>query len=230
MEVQVVRKDIKNLHLAVYPPDGHVRVAVPLHTNDENIRLAVISKLAWIKKQKAHFDTQPRQSQREIVSGESHYLWGKRYRLVVVERWGRHEIEIMNNSWLRLYVNPNTSRENRERAINDWYRAEVKKRVPALINKWESIIGESIEDWGVKKMKTKWGSCTIRARRIWLNSELAKKPPECLEFIVVHEMVHLLERHHNEKFLEYMNGFLPNWRIHRDILNSYPLAFEDWEY
>ena len=139
-------------------------------------------------------------------------------------------MEIKNNSWLRLFVNPDTSRENRELVINEWYRSEVKKRVPDLIAKWEPIIGERIADWGVKKMKTKWGSCTISARRIWLNLELAKKPPECLEYIVVHEMVHFLERHHNDNFLYYMDKFMPKWRLYRDMLNSFPLAHEDWLY
>lgn len=230
IEVQVVRKDIKNLHLAVYPPDGHVRVAVPLRIDDDNVRLAVISKLAWIRKQQAHYRSQPRQSQREAVSGESHYLWGKRYRLEVVERWGKHKVEIKNNYWLRLTVSPQTSRENRELVINEWYRSEIKKRLPDLIDKWEPIIGVKVADWSVKKMKTKWGSCNIREKRIWVNLELAKKPSECLEYIVVHEMIHLLERHHNDNYLNYMDKFLPKWRLSRDLLSSYPLAHEDWEY
>lgn len=230
IEVQVVRKDIKNLHLAVYPPDGHVRVAVPLHITDDNVRLAVISKLSWIKKQQATFQAQPRQSQRQMMSGESHYFFGRRYRLDVIERQGRHEVVIKNNSWLTLYVNPNTTSENRELVLNEWYRAELKKRIPPLIAKWEAIIGRQVNEWTIKKMKTKWGSCNIQASRIWLNLELAKKPPECLEYILVHEMVHLLERHHNNTFRTYMDKFLPNWRLHRDLLNSSPLAHEEWSY
>lgn len=230
IEVQVVRKKIKNLHLAVYPPDGHVRVAVPLHITDENVRLAVVSKISWIKKQQTHYRAQSRQSQREMVSGESHYLWGKRYRLEVIERHGRHEVEIKNNSWLRLYSQPGTSTKNREFVISELYRSEVKKRVPELIAKWEPIIGEPVLDWGVKKMKTKWGSCTIEAKRIWLNLELAKKPTECLEYILVHEIVHFLERLHNDNFRFHMDKFMPQWRLHRDVLNSYPLAHEDWVY
>ncbi|MDX1524472.1 MAG: SprT family zinc-dependent metalloprotease [Anaerolineae bacterium] len=230
IEVQVVRKDINNLHLAVYPPDGRVRVAVPLHITDDNVRLAVISKLGWIKKQQAAFRDQPRQSPREMVSGESHYFFGRRYRLEVIERFGRHEVVIKNNTKLILYVKPNTTTANRELVLNEWYRAELKKRIPALIPKWESVIGEQVVGWSVKKMKTKWGSCNITQRRIWLNLELAKKPPECLEYILVHEMVHLLERHHNDNFRTYMDKFLPSWRLHRDVLNSAPLAHEDWSY
>ena len=230
IEVQIVRKDIKNLHLGVYPPNGRVRVAAPTHVTDDNVRLAVISKLSWIKKQRANFQAQTRQSQREMVTGESHYVWGKRYLLDVVERTGKHEIVIKSNKRLTLYVSPNTARANRELVLNEWYRAALKAQVPDLIAKWEPIIGVQVAEWGIKKMKTKWGSCTIEAGRIWLNLELAKKPRECLEYILVHEMVHLLERHHNEQFRAYMDKFMPQWRWHRDVLNQAPLAHEDWSY
>jgi predicted metal-dependent hydrolase len=230
IEVQVVRKEIKNVHLAVYPPNGRVRVAVPLHLSDDNVRLAVIGKLSWIKKQQAAFQAQPRQSQREMVTGESHYLWGRRYLLDVVERVGKHEVRRKNNQRLSLFVNPGTSRANRELVLNEWYRAEIKQCVPDLLAKWEPIIGDQVAEWGVKKMKTKWGSCNIEDRRIWLNLELAKKPPECLEFIVVHEMVHFLERQHNDTFRAHMDRFLPQWPLYRDMLNAAPLAHEDWTY
>lgn len=230
IEVQIVRKNIKNLHLGVYPPHGRVRAAVPLHVTDDNVRLAVISKLAWIKQQQAHFQAQPRQSQREMVSGESHYVWGRRFLLDVVERTGKHELVIVNNKTLRLYVNPNTTRANRELALNEWYRAELKERLPDMLAKWEPRIGEPVAEWHIKKMKTMWGSCNVPERRIWLNLELAKKPPECLEYILVHEMVHLLERHHNDRFRTYMDRFLPRWRSHRATLNEAPLAHEDWTY
>ena len=230
IEVQIVRKDIKNIHLAVYPPDGRVRVAVPKHITDDNVRLAVISKLNWIKKQQARFEAQPRQSQREMISGESHYFFGKRFRIEVVVRHGRHEIRIKNNTKLQLFVNPNTSTANRERVIKEWYRSHLKNLIFNFITKWEPIMGVQVKDWGVKKMKTKWGSCTIAKKRIWLNLELAKKPVECLEYIVVHEMVHLLERHHNDAFRAYMDKFMPKWRLYRDRLNLSPLGYEDWEY
>jgi len=230
IEVQIVRKAIKNLHLAVYPPDGSVRVSVPPHVTDDNVRLAIISKLPWIKKQQAQFEAQPRQSRREVVSGESHYLWGQRYLLEVIERRGRHELEIKNNTTLVLYVNPKTIVCNRELVINEWYREQIKQRVPALIEKWQPIIGKELAEWGVKKMKTKWGSCNINVGRIWINLELAKKPLECLEYVFVHEMVHLLERNHNAVFRGYMDKFLPQWRLYRDILKTEPLAHEDWKY
>ena len=230
IEVQIIRKRIKNLHLAVYPPDGHVRVSVPLHISDENVRLAVISRINWIRKQQAHFQEQVRQSKREMVSSESHYLWGKRYRLEVAEHQGKHEIKVKNNSWLNLTVQPGTSTARRELVLNEFYRAELKKVIPGLLEKWEPVLNEKVNDWGIKKMKTRWGSCTIEERRIWINLELAKKPPECLEYILVHEMVHLKERHHNENFRTYMDDFFPNWRLVRDLLNSAPLAHEEWHY
>jgi hypothetical protein len=230
IEVQIVRKPIKNLHLGVYPPNGRVRVAAPSHVTDDNVRLAVISKLSWIKKQQASFRAQTRQSQREIVTGESHYVWGKRYLLDVVERSGKHEIAIKSNKRLTLFVSPNTTRANRELVLNEWYRAALKAYVPDLIAKWEPIIGVQVAEWGIRKMKTMWGSCKIESGRIWLNLELAKKPRECLEYILVHEMVHLLERHHNEQFRAYMDKFMPQWRWHRDVLNQAPLAHEEWGY
>jgi predicted metal-dependent hydrolase len=234
--VQIVRKSIKNLHLSVCPPNGYVRVAVPLHMTDDNVRLAVISRLRWIKKQQASFQAQPRQSEREMVTGESHYVFGKRFRLEVIERRGCHEIVIKNNSTLQLFVNPGTSTQNRVLVLNEWYRAQLKAQIPELLDHWQEAIafGEStamskqIVDWGIKKMKTKWGSCNITQRRIWLNLELAKKPIECLEYVLVHELVHLLERHHGDRFKAYMDKYLPQWQRCRDILKREPLGNENW--
>jgi predicted metal-dependent hydrolase len=222
--IQVIRKPIKNLHLAVYPPKGRVRVSAPLQATDDNIRLVVVTRLNWIKQQQAQFQAQPRQPQREMVSGETHYLWGQGYLLEVIERHGRHEIIIKNNKTLQLFVNPGTSTPNRIRVLNEWYRQQIKQQIPNLLNHWQPIIGEQVADWGIKKMKTKWGSCNIKQRRIWLNLELAKKPLDCLEYVVVHEIVHLLERYHNHTFKAYMNQFLPQWRLRQDILNQEPLG------
>jgi predicted metal-dependent hydrolase len=228
--VQVIRKDIKNLHLSVYPPDGHVRVAVPEHMTDDNIRLAVIFRLSWIKQQQASFQAQPRQSEREMVTGESHYVFGKRYRLEVIERRGRHEVMIKNNSTLQLFVNPGTSTQNRTLVLTEWYRKQLKARIPDLLTHWEPLIGKQVSAWGIKKMKTKWGSCNISQRRIWLNLELAKKPIECLEYVLVHELVHLLERYHGDRFKAYMDKYLPQWQRDRDILKRELLGSEDWNY
>jgi len=197
---------------------------------DDNVRLAVISRLSWIKKQQASFQAQPRQSEREMVTGESHYVFGKRYRLEVIERRGCDEVAIKNNSTLQLFVNPGTSTQNRALVLNEWYRDQLKAQIPDLLNHWQLAIGKQAADWGIKKMKTKWGSCNIAQRRIWLNLELAKKPLECLEYVLVHELVHLLERHHNDRFKAYMDKYLPQWQRCRDILKREPLGNENWVY
>jgi len=230
INIEIVRKDIKNLHLAVYPPDGHVRVAVPQKTTDDNVRLAVVSRLAWIRKQQESLAKQPRQSEREFVSGESHYFWGKRYLLEVIERRGKHEFVLKNNKKMRLTVNPNTSKTNRELVMNEWYRQQLKIRIPELLEKWQPKVGKQVNTWGVKKMKTKWGSCNIYAKRIWINLELAKKSPECLEYILVHELVHLHERCHNDRFRAKMGKVMPQWKLYKNILKSEPLGYEDWKY
>lgn len=228
--VDVVRKDIKNLHLAVYPPNGRVRVATPLLLNDEAVRLAVIERLAWVKRQQQKFQQQDRQSRREYVSGESHYFQGKRYRLNVIERNGSGQVAILNTKRMSLYIHPGSTLLQRERVMRAWYRSYLRNLLPPMITKWEQIIGVEVSYLGIKEMKTKWGACNINRHRIWVNLELAKKSHRCLEYILVHEMVHLLERHHNEQFLAYMNKFMPQWRLHRDELNRAPLAHADWEY
>jgi hypothetical protein len=222
--IDVVRKDIKNLHLAVYPPDGRVRIATPLKLDDEAVRLFAISKIAWIKRHQAQFDAQPRQSKREFVSGESHYFQGHRYLLNVIYHQGAPKIVIRNMTYIDLYVREDRTEAQRQRVMMEWYRQHLKNDIPPLIAKWEEVMGVTVNDWGVKQMKTKWGTCNIEAGRIWLNLELAKKPSHCLEYIIVHEMLHLLERHHNERFVAYMNKFLPNWRFYKEELKHYPLS------
>ena len=229
LDVEVVRKDIKNLHLAVYPPHGRVRVATPVRLDDEAIRLAVVSKLGWILRQQDRFRRQIRQSQREMVNGESHYAWGRRYRLKISEGTSSNRV-VLDRSTMVLHARAGADRMRREKTLNDWYRAELKKVIPDLIDKWSSVIGVQVDDWGVKKMKTRWGSCNADARRIWLNLELAKKRPECLEYVVAHETVHILERLHNDRFKDLMDTFMPQWRTYRDELNRAPLAHEDWSY
>lgn len=228
--VEIVRKDIKNLHLAVYPPNGRVRVAVPMRLKDEAVRLAVISRLGWIRKQQSGFERQDRQSEREMVSGESHYVQGRRYRLRVTEWAGRPSVLLPNNSTLELRVRPGTDQQNREAVLHRWYRRLLREQILELIAKWQPVIGVNVAAWGIKKMKTRWGTCNIAARRIWLNLELAKKTPSCLEYILVHEMVHLLERHHNDVFKNYMDRFMPRWRLYREELNRSPLGHESWSY
>jgi predicted metal-dependent hydrolase len=228
--VHVVRKDIKNLHLAVYPPSGMVRIAAPLRVNDDAVRLYTISKLAWIKRQQAKFQGQDRQSVREFVSGESHYFQGRRYLLQVIYHDGPPHVTLRTRKTLDLHVPTGSDTAQRERVLRAWYRTQLKKVVPPLIAKWEEIIGVQVAAWGVKQMKRKWGTCNTQARRIWLNLELVKKPVQCLEYIIVHEMVHLLERHHNDRFAAYMDKFMPQWRFFRKELNNSPLGHEIWEY
>lgn len=228
--VEVVRKDIKNIHLAVYPPDGRVRVAVPLRVDDEAVRLAVISKLSWIRRQQSRFAGQERQSAREYVFRESHYYWGNRYLLNVIEYDAPPKVVLRNKNTLELTIRPGSDQAKREQVLLACYRSELKTAIMPLIAKWENTIGVDVADWGVKRMKTRWGSCNIEARRIWLNLELVKKPPRCLEYIVVHEMVHLLERKHNDRFIGLMDQFLPQWRLIRAELNREPLGHEAWGY
>lgn len=229
LTVDVVRKEIKNLHLGVYPPDGRVRVAAPLAVDDEAVRLAVIGKLGWIKRQQAQFAAQARQSNRQMVGGESHYFLGRRYRLRVHEHTGPGRIEVRNKSYIDLFVRPGTSVEQREQVLLRWYREQLRLLIPSLLAKWEPLMGVQVADWGIKRMKTKWGTCNIEARRIWLNLELVKKPVACLEYVIVHEMTHLLERHHNERFVALMDQHLPHWQAYRQELNAAPLAHETWQ-
>lgn len=228
--VEVIRKGVKNLHLGVYPPEGHVRVTVPNHITDENVRLAVISRIGWIRKQQAEFKAQPRQTERQYVSGESHYFEGKRYLLDVVERQGKHEVVLTNNAKLVLYVKPNASIDNKARTFNEWYRNQLKGKLTELLAKWQRKVGKTANHIQIKRMKTRWGSCNIEEGRILLNLELAKKSPECLEYILVHELIHLHERLHNENFIAHMDSCLPNWQHARDLLKREPLAHEDWDY
>lgn len=230
LTVDVIRKDIKNLHLAVYPPNGRVRVAAPLRVNDEAVRMAVIARLGWIKRQQAKFTKQERETQREYVNGESHYFLGNRYLLNIVEDSPSGKVVIRNKKRIDLYVRANSDPAQRERIMLNWYRAHLRASIPPLIEKWEKILGVQVDSWGIKQMKTRWGACTTQKRRIWINLELAKKSEQCLEYIVVHEMIHLLERHHNDRFLALMKKFMPNWEFHRTELNRAPLGHVDWEY
>ncbi len=228
--VEVVRKDIKNLHVGVYPPGGRVRVAAPLRLDDDAIRLAVISRMGWIRRKRAEFEEQDRQSQREFVTGESHYFGGRRYRLKVIERDGRPAVHLLNNTTLALRIRPGDNRDAREAVLHRWYRRHLRDQLPPLLAKWEEKIGVKVAEVRIKKMKTRWGSCNVEDRRIWVNLELVKKPTMCLAYILVHEMVHLIEPSHNDRFRDLMDTFMPQWHLHRDVLNRAPLAHEDWRY
>ena len=228
--VQVVRKGIKNIHIGVYPPQGRVRVAVPLSVDDDVVRLAVISRLSWIHRKRAEFVQQERQTLREFVSGESHYFEGRRYRLDVIESNGPPSVSLLNNKWMRLQVRPGADRETREAVLDRWYRRNLREKLPAIVAKWQPVVGEQANEVRIRKMKTRWGSCNDEAHRIWLNLELAKKPAACVEYVLVHELVHLLERRHNDRFRELMDEIMPAWRARRDELNRAPLAYANWVY
>ena len=228
--VEVVRKDIKNLHLGVYPPNGRVRVAAPLRLDDDAVRLAVISRLGWIHRQQAEFEQQDRQSQRELVAGESHYYQGRRYRLDVIEHHGAPSVRLSNNTTMELRVRRGTDRDTREAGLQEWYRKRLREQLASLLARWEPKVGVTVSEVRIKRMKTLWGSCNAEARRIWLNLELVKKPASCLEYILVHEMVHILERRHNERFRDLMDRLMPPWRLYREELNRAPLAHEEWSY
>ncbi len=228
--LDVVRKDIKNMHLAVYPPTGRVRIAVPLRVNDEAIRLFAISKLAWIKRNQRKFENQERISPRVYKERESHYFQGRRYLLRIIETNGVGWVDLKGKTYLDLYVRNNTSLEYKQNILNEWYRKELKKMLPEMIDHWENKIGVKVNFCGVKKMKTKWGSCNIEKKRIWLNLELAKKPIQCLEYILVHEMLHLKERHHNDRFKALLDNHQPNWKQLKDELNRIPVSHADWKY
>jgi len=229
IKIDVELKNIKNIHLSVYPPNGKVKISAPERMDLDTIRVFTISKLKWIKKQQEAFRNQERETPREYLTKESHYFKGKRYLLKVIEHNAKPKV-ILKHSEIELYIRPNATIEKRKQILDEWYRAELKKIVPIIIEKWEKKIGVKSNEFGIKKMKTKWGTCNTKAKRIWLNLEIAKKPFECLEYIIVHELVHLLERSHNEKFVKYMNEFMPKWRFYREELNRLPFSHVDWNY
>lgn len=226
--IDVVRKDIKNLHLAVYPPTGRVRIAIPLTVDDEAVRLFAVSKLHWIKKHQKSFESQERQSPREFVSGESHYFEGTRYLLNVIYEPGTPRVEINRKTHIDLIVRPDSIVEQREKVLNNWYRDNLKQRSKPLIEKWKKKIGVEVADWQIRQMKTKWGSCKVSTGRVWLNLELMKKPGHCLEYVIVHELLHFKVRHHNDQYLALMDRHLPHWRSCRDELNRFVVSHANW--
>ncbi len=227
--VEVEHKDIKNLHLSVYPPTGHVRIAAPLRMELDTIRIFAITKLGWIKSQQKKLREQMRETPREYLDRESHYLWGQRYLLTVAELDQPPQVQIQHRTIL-LQVRPGTSEEKKQEIVESWYRDQLRQAVPPLIVHWEPVMGVKVGKVYVQRMKTRWGSCNAATSSIRLNSELAKKPRECLEYLMVHEMVHLMEPTHNSHFIALMDQFLPNWQAYREMLNRLPVAHDRWKY
>ncbi|MEK8088387.1 SprT family zinc-dependent metalloprotease [Thermithiobacillus plumbiphilus] len=229
LAVEVEFKRIKNIHLSVYPPDGRVRIAAPSRMSLDTIRVFAITKLGWIKQQQKKLREQERETPREYLDRESHYVWGKRF-LLQVEEGDAAPTVALKHSRILLRVRPGSEEAKRQAVLEGWYREQIRKAVPLLIGKWEPVIGVKVCQSFVQRMKTRWGSCNPASRSIRLNTDLAKKPRECLEYIVVHEMVHLLEPTHNTRFVALMEQFMPDWRIRRDRLNQLPVRHEDWGY
>ena len=224
---EVVFKNIKNVHLSVYPPTGRVRIAAPARMELETVRLFALSKLGWIRAQQRKVRAQPREPVREYLERESHYVWGERYLLEVREGPSAPKVELLPKA-LRLWVKPGIAPDARAALLEAWYRDRLREAAEPLLAAWQTRLQVEVESLVVRRMKTRWGSCTPARRSIRLNTDLAKKPPVCLEYVVVHELMHLLEPSHNHRFVSLMNQHLPNWTAHRDELNRLPVRHENW--
>lgn len=227
--IDVVQKDVKNIHLSVKPPSGVVTISAPLHVSDNAIRAFAIGKLKWIKQQQVKLQSQVREAPREYIERESHYVWGRRCLLEIKEHDASPRVQL-NHQKLTLFVRSNTLSETRGEIIERWYREQLREAVLPLVDQWQLKIGVKLERLHVQRMKTRWGSCNNARRSIRLNTDLAKKPPECLEYILVHELVHLIEPQHDAKFVAMMDKLLPSWPHRRDQLNQLPVRHSDWEY
>ena len=228
MSIDLVRKSIKNLHLAVYPPDGRVRVAAPWHVSDDAIRLAVATRVTWINRQRRNFAVQDRQAERQYISGETHYFLGRGYRLQVTGGGASYRVRLGGSNKLELFVRTGADRDAREQAIRRWHRRELRKRADKEAAKWAARLGIEPPVVGIKQMRTKWGTSNPSARRIWLNLELAQKPPRCIAYIVLHELVHFEHRKHGDAFVAKLDLLMPNWRGIKHELNHLPLASQPW--
>jgi len=229
LAVRVVRKEIRNVHLSVHPPTGWVTISAPTRMSNDTLRVFALSKLGWIRRQQSKLFEQEREAPREFLNRESHFVWGRRYLLTVSESDQPPLLSLSHNRMF-IRVRPQTDAARKQAFIDEWYRDQIRTVAPPLIAKWERLIDVEVERFFVQRMKTKWGSCNSRARTIRLNTDLAKKPRECLEYLIVHELVHLLEPTHNARFVALMNQFMPKWEHHRETLNQLPVRHEVWSY
>lgn len=221
--IEVCKKDIKNMHLYVKPPNGNVVVSAPLTMSDEAIERFVRTKTSWVKKQVAKFDNQSRQSEREYVSGETLFVWGKQHYLQT-EYSNKNSLVLLGDRAV-LNVRKESTAKQRENFVREWYRELLKAEIARLLPKWEKAMGLKATGWQTKYMTTRWGTCNIRTGKIWLNLQLAKKTPECLEYVILHELVHLVEKTHNERFVSLMGKYMPMWREVKTTLNGQTLDY-----
>lgn len=228
LKIEVQKKNIKNLHLSVLPPDGKVRVSAPLHLSDDSIKMFVRTKLSWIKKQQEKFKAQPRQSEREYVSGETLYVFGQQYFLLVEYSYKGNSLILSGNKAI-LTVRKESTAKQRDAFVNEWYRTLLKEKIEIYLPKWESITGLHCDSWQTKYMTTRWGTCNTNTRKIWLNLQLAKKPIECLEYVILHELAHLKVRNHNKDFIAFMDQYMPYWRETKKLLNELKLDYMEEE-
>lgn len=228
LKVEVRWKSIKNLHVGVYPPDGRIRVAAPMAVSLDAIKLAVLTRMTWVRRQQAKFAAQERQSARKYQSGETHFLWGRSLRLEVVE-WDKtiYRISEQRGDRLSFHIPCGSSLERRAAWMANWRRGQLRKMAAPKVTWWSDIVGVSPEKWGIRDMRTKWGSCNSQKSIIWLNSELSKKPTASLDYVILHELAHLISNRHDALFLAVLDEHMPKWRSIRAELNALPLAA--WE-
>ena len=227
--ITVVRKDIKHIHLAVYPPDGHVTIAAPKNKTDEHLRVFAIEKLRWIRESKKALIEQERQPPREYIPGESHYYLGGRYLLQVQQTTGKHEVHLRNNKYLELHVQNPQDKNSKERLLENWYREQLQEIAEERIKHWEEQLNVKCNEWRIKKMKTKWGTCNHEDKRVWLNLHLAKKSPEIIEYVILHELTHLIEKNHTSRFKQLLDKHMPSWKSKRRELNEI-IYEEQWQH
>ncbi len=223
IEITVVRKRVKNINLAIYPPYGEVWVSAPQRSSDELIRSVISSRLQWIRKKREALLARALPAPVHMVTNERHLVFGQEYQLLVIERTGPSKVSITCDNQLHLVVKPGTESEKKKAILYEWYRARLRERIPNLVDKWQRIVGVEINEWRIRRMKTRWGTCNISDKRIWLNLELARPPLQCLEYVIVHELVHLLERYHNRNFWSLMDRFMPDWEKRRAELQKLPV-------
>lgn len=226
--VDFVRKDIKNVHLSVLPPEGQIRLTAPLSMTDDNARLAVVARWSWIKKRQKEFWTQNRESERRYVDGETHYFDGHPYLLSLAATKKASHVRVAGNGRIELFCRSGIGHETKQKAFEAFYRDHLKATVASKLSFYCGLLDVDVPEVRIQRMRTKWGSCNTKTNRVLINLELAKKPVSCVQYILAHELTHLRVRHHNRQFSGVLESIMPDWRCHRDVLNALPLAYEEW--